>query len=195
MYTQASSSTTIAPLDFLSSPLITYIPPIRYDDRGRQIHYVESTVQRQERVAFIRKREWARRVSAWVEESQSVNDHYNQDVLYDSAMVRTTTSAQRESRHLSISSLQSTSGTKPKVTWDVLSIPESTNEYYDDNEPYIIYSSSSPSSPSSSSSVLSDEAASPSSSPTSSKFSSRRSPRPRRRHLSLSSINEEPEEV
>jgi len=174
MYTQASSSTTIAPLDFLSSPLITYIPPIRYDDRGRQIHYVESTVQRQERVAFIRKREWARRVSAWVEESQSVNDHYNQDVLYDSAM--------------------STSGTKPKVTWDVLSIPESTNEYYDDNEPYIIYSSSSPSSPSSSSSVLSDEAASPSSSPTSSKFSSRRSPRPRRRHLSLSSINEEPEE-
>jgi hypothetical protein len=175
MYTQASSSTSLAtaPLDFLSSRPITYIPPIRYDEKGRQIHYVESAVQRQERLAFIRKREWARRVSAWIQESQSVDEHYNKDVLYDSTM--------------------STSGTKSKVTWDVVSIPEAPEEYYDDNEPYIIYSSS-PSSPSSSTSALSDEGSSPTSSPTSSKLSQRRSPRPRRRHLSLSSINEEPEE-
>jgi len=169
MYTQASPSTS-APRHFIPSPLITYIPPIRYDDKGRQIHYVESAVQRQERVAFIRKREWARRVSSWIQESRSVNEHYYQDVLYDSAM--------------------STSGTNPKVAWNVLSIPESKEEYCDDNEPYIIYSSS-PSSPSSSSSILSDDGPSPSSGPTSSKHSSRR---PRRRHLSLSSINEEPEE-
>jgi hypothetical protein len=184
MYAHASSSTK-APLDFLSSPLITYIPPIRYDEKGRQIHYVESAVQRRERVAFIRKREWARRVSAWIEQSRSVDDLYNGEVLYDSALVSSSTS--RRGASSEVYCPQSTS--KSQVT----SIPESAEEYYDDNEPYIIYSAS-PSSPSSSTSALSDESASPSSSPTSSRFSPRRSPRPRRRHLSLSSINEEPEE-
>ncbi|KIM90020.1 hypothetical protein PILCRDRAFT_812823 [Piloderma croceum F 1598] len=169
MYPASSSSS--APFNFVSSPLVTYIPPIRYDEKGRQIDYIESAAQRQERIAFIKKREWARRVSSWIQQSRSVDEHYHRDVLYDSAM----------------------STSKPKVTWDTISIPESPEEYYDDNEPYIIYSSS-PSSPSSSTSTLSDENASPLSSPTSSKFPQRRSPRPRRRHLSLSSINEEPEE-
>ena len=188
MYTQASSSSTV-PLGFASSLPITYIPPIRYDENGRQIHYVESVLQRQERVAFIKKREWARRVSAWIQESRSVDEHYNRDVLYDSAMVNTSYS--QRGVDFDTSCPQSTS--KPKVTWDTLSIPELPEESYDDNEPYIIYSSS-PSSPSSSTSALSDECASLSSSPTSSKIPQRRSPRPRRRHLSLSSINEEPEE-
>ena len=186
MYPGSSSSS--APLHFLPSP-VTYIPPIQYDQMGRQIHYLESAVQRQERIAFIKKREWARRVSTWIQESRSVDEHYYRDVLYDSAMVNYSTLGRGADFNKPCP--QSTS--KPKVTWDTISIPESPEEYYDDNEPYIIYSSS-PSSPSSSTSALSDESASPSPSPTSSKFPQRRSPRPRRRHLSLSSINEEPEE-
>jgi hypothetical protein len=81
------SSATFPALDY-TSPSMAPISPIRYDDKGRQVDYVESALQRQERVAFIRKREWARRMSAWIQQSQFVNEHYNRDVLYDSAMVR-----------------------------------------------------------------------------------------------------------
>jgi len=163
MYAQASSS----PLHFLSSPLLTSIPPVRYDDKGRQAHFVESPIQRRERLAFIKRREWAQRVSTWIEESQFVNDSYKQDVLYDSAI----------------------SMSQQKALWDVPDFQAT------DNEPYIIYSSSSnssPSSPSSSTSALSDDS-SPSMSPRVSK-SSRRISHSRHRHRSLSSINEEPEE-
>jgi len=164
---------------FLSPPFMTaMITPVQYDEKGRQIKYVESAFQRQERVAFLKKRAWARRVSTWIKQSQLGDDrHSERVVLYDSAL--------------------STSGHRPKVAWNnTISIPESPEEYIDENEPYIIYSSSSSSSgsPSSSTSALSDEATSPATRHHASRKSSpRRSPR-LRRHLSLSSINEEPEE-
>jgi len=175
MYSQNSLSTSGLPgvsPNLLSSPLMSYTPSIRHDEKGRQIQYVETEVQRRERMEFIRKREWARRVSAWIQESQSGDDYYHQDLLYDSAMSAFTTYS--------------------TVTTDGPSIP-SSEDYYDDHDGYIIYSSS-PSSPSSSTSTLTEESISPSSSPTSCKPWPRRSPRPTRRHPSLSSINEEPEE-
>lgn len=36
------------------STIITFIPPSRFDERGRQMQFVESDVQRQERLAFIK---------------------------------------------------------------------------------------------------------------------------------------------
>lgn len=173
--------------DFLSgAPYITSIPPIQYDAKGRQIQYVETPLQRRERLAFLRKREWARRVSSWIEESgsENVDEHYGRDVLYDSAQ-----------------SISAAAARPPKVTWDVLSIPEASasdlSSYANDpeSEPYIIYSSS-PSSPSSSTSSLTlDRDGSESPSSPALKFPSSRT-RHRRRHSSLSSINEvqEPEE-
>lgn len=182
-----------APLEFLSSPYITSIPPIHYDSKGRQTQYVETSIQRHERVAFLRKREWARRVSAWIEHSESVSEDYRRDVLYDSAMVHRSVPNSKQDPHSDMSSVhsQSTQTARPKVTWDI-SVPE-----YDDNEPYIFYSSSSStSSPSSSSSGLGDELSSPSTSPTRQHLH----PYPmakthRRQRSSLSSINEEPEEI
>ncbi|EAU87602.1 hypothetical protein CC1G_09699 [Coprinopsis cinerea okayama7 len=41
---------------FLSTPVITYIPGSRYDERGRQLQFVESDVQRQQRLALLKGR-------------------------------------------------------------------------------------------------------------------------------------------
>jgi len=44
---------------------------LQYDHRGRLQPYVESTTQKRERVAFLKEREQERRVSEWLDESQS----------------------------------------------------------------------------------------------------------------------------
>ena len=163
------------------------------NSKDRQMQFVETPIQRHERIAFIRRREWARRVSAWIDNSNSVSDDYRRDVLYDSAMVHRSL-LQVHSWSILWHSSQNTQPTPPKSTsWDI-PLPK-----YDDDEPYIIYSSSgnsSTSSPSSSNSALSDDSSSPSTSPM------RPHPppypmakAPRRKRSSLSSINEEPEET
>ncbi|KIJ60907.1 hypothetical protein HYDPIDRAFT_31785 [Hydnomerulius pinastri MD-312] len=45
-----------------------------YDTRGRQKHFVESSAQRRERIEFLKRREWARRVAEWVRETSSRKD-------------------------------------------------------------------------------------------------------------------------
>lgn len=42
-----------------------------YDARGRQKTFVESLAQRRERIEFLKRREWARRVTEWVRETNS----------------------------------------------------------------------------------------------------------------------------
>ncbi|KAG8215317.1 hypothetical protein J3R82DRAFT_8908 [Butyriboletus roseoflavus] len=45
-----------------------------YDTRGRQKGFVESTVQRRERIEFLKQREWVRRVTQWVRETNAQKD-------------------------------------------------------------------------------------------------------------------------
>jgi len=176
--TQAPVSMCIssfATADFFAPPFLpTMTGPSQYGEKGRQIKFVGTAVQRRERVDFLKKRAWARRVSTWIQHNQPVVNErdYEHVVIYDSAL--------------------SMSGSRPKVAWDPISIPESREEDVIANEPYIIYSSSS-SSPTPSTSTLSDKGTSPIAITASSKPSSRRSPR-LRRPVSLSSINEDPEE-
>lgn len=54
------------PLDDNPSPL--------YDARGRQQGFAESTVQRRERIEFLKQREWVRRVTEWVRETNAQKD-------------------------------------------------------------------------------------------------------------------------
>ena len=62
---------------FPAAPVITALPPARYDAFGRQHPFVESELQRRERIAFLRKREWARRVSSWIQHTQGAEHAYN----------------------------------------------------------------------------------------------------------------------
>ena len=43
--------------------------PVAYDPRGRLQPYVESPAQRRARAEFLRKREFSRRIAAWLHES------------------------------------------------------------------------------------------------------------------------------
>ncbi|KAI0092318.1 hypothetical protein BDY19DRAFT_594436 [Irpex rosettiformis] len=42
---------------------------VQYDHRGRLQPYVETSEQRRARLEFLRKREFSRRISAWLEDS------------------------------------------------------------------------------------------------------------------------------
>jgi len=44
-----------------------------YDTRGRQRTYIESAMQRKERIEFLKQREWVRRVAEWVKETNAQN--------------------------------------------------------------------------------------------------------------------------
>ncbi|OCH90861.1 hypothetical protein OBBRIDRAFT_803684 [Obba rivulosa] len=48
--------------------------PVQYDERGRQKKFVESSAQRRERVEFLRRREWTRRIAEWINDSATVKD-------------------------------------------------------------------------------------------------------------------------
>ncbi|EMD35140.1 hypothetical protein CERSUDRAFT_116616 [Gelatoporia subvermispora B] len=48
------------------------LSPVQYDERGRQKKYTESSAQRRERVEFLRRREWTRRIADWINDSASV---------------------------------------------------------------------------------------------------------------------------
>lgn len=45
-----------------------------YDTHGRQKHFVESVIQRRERIEFLKQREWVRRVTEWVRETNAQKD-------------------------------------------------------------------------------------------------------------------------
>lgn len=57
----------------LTDPLPDNSPPV-YDARGRQKNFVESAVQRRERIQFLKQREWVRRVTEWVRETNAQKD-------------------------------------------------------------------------------------------------------------------------
>lgn len=67
----------LSPLDFLLPgyhPTLGFSQPVSHDqlqfnDKGRMMPFVETQAQRRERVAFLRKREKSRRVSAWIVEA------------------------------------------------------------------------------------------------------------------------------
>ncbi|KAG2151037.1 uncharacterized protein EDB93DRAFT_1249533 [Suillus bovinus] len=175
-----------------SHPVTTpvYSPP--YDVRGRQQHFIETAQQRKERIEFLKKREWARRVAEWIRATSA-----RQDVMsFGCSGSLAATSSMQDNSH------------GARLTSSASSISLSSSE--EEEEPYVIYSSS----PSSSMSSLSDDSSispvSPSHPsnnihPLSSTipFPSKRSHRRRRsstslmtprRRPSLSSIYEVPEE-
>ncbi|KAF9238675.1 hypothetical protein BU15DRAFT_75121 [Melanogaster broomeanus] len=109
-------------------------PPV-YDTRGRQRTFVESEAQRKERIEFLKRREWARRVTEWVRETNSQKN--------DTAFGR--------SRPFPLSPVQDSGllthmSSTPQAS--VVPFPQVEEE-----EPYIIYSSS----PTSSLSSLSED--------------------------------------
>lgn len=42
-----------------------------YDTHGRQRTFVENAIQRRERIEFLKQREWIRRVTEWVRETNA----------------------------------------------------------------------------------------------------------------------------
>ncbi len=70
-----SGSGVSSPFDsFLPSSAMVYNPwaeqSVQYDDRGRLQPFVETSEQRRARVEFMRRRDFTRRISAWLQESQ-----------------------------------------------------------------------------------------------------------------------------
>ncbi|KAG1732633.1 uncharacterized protein EDB91DRAFT_1151162 [Suillus paluster] len=118
-----------------SYPVTTpvYSPP--YDVRGRQQNFVESAQQRKERIEFLKKREWARRVAEWIRETSA-----RQDVMTFGC-----------SGSLAASSKMPENGDVARLTASASSLSLFSSE--EEEEPYVIYSSS----PSSSMSSLSDD--------------------------------------
>lgn len=53
-----------------------------YDARGRQKNFIESAVQRRERIQFLKQREWVRRVTEWVRETNAQKDSVRVPVPY-----------------------------------------------------------------------------------------------------------------
>jgi hypothetical protein len=70
-YNQPESS--VRPFSYFlplgNTPFLTPIEPTRYDEKGRQIQYKESELQRRERLAFLQRRQWVNRVTMWVNDS------------------------------------------------------------------------------------------------------------------------------
>ncbi|KAG1859059.1 hypothetical protein C8R48DRAFT_256807 [Suillus tomentosus] len=118
-----------------SYPVTTpvYSPP--YDVRGRQQHFIETVQQRKERIEFLKKREWARRVAEWIRATSA-----RQDVMNFGCSGR-----------LAASSPMPENGDVTRLTTSASSLSLSSSE--EEEEPYVIYSSS----PSSSMSSLSDD--------------------------------------
>ncbi|KAG2344650.1 hypothetical protein BDR05DRAFT_961566 [Suillus weaverae] len=118
-----------------SHPVTTpvYSPP--YDVRGRQQHFIETAEQRKERIEFLKKREWARRVAEWIRATSA-----RQDVMSFGC-----------SGSLAAASPMPENGDVTRLAASASSLSLSLSE--EEEEPYVIYSSS----PSSSMSSLSDD--------------------------------------
>ncbi|EIW76661.1 hypothetical protein CONPUDRAFT_168482 [Coniophora puteana RWD-64-598 SS2] len=119
------SAQELAGYDFLLSTAASPIHAPSLDIRGRQTQYVESTAQRRERIEFLKKREWARRVAEWIRETSA-----QQDVMAfgcSGTLARSRSNSLEDLRCITPS---------PKLAPPV----------HADEEPYVIYSSSSPSS-------------------------------------------------
>ncbi|KAF8841864.1 hypothetical protein BDN67DRAFT_966579 [Paxillus ammoniavirescens] len=106
-----------------------------YDARGRQKTFVESLAQRRERIEFLKRREWARRVTEWVRETNS------QEAV-------TTFGRSRPFPPTPVQEPYLKSHVKSTPQASVIPFPQAEEE-----EPYIIYSSS----PTSSLSSLSED--------------------------------------
>ncbi|KAN0079928.1 hypothetical protein V8E55_009494 [Tylopilus felleus] len=103
-----------------------------YDAHGRQKTYIESAMQRRERIEFLKKREWVRRVTEWVRETSAQQNY--------PIFGRSTRS------YVPFSFRDAGIASQPSI----IPFPYAEEE---EEEPYIIYSSS----PNSSLSSLSEE--------------------------------------
>ncbi|KII90111.1 hypothetical protein PLICRDRAFT_29224 [Plicaturopsis crispa FD-325 SS-3] len=119
------------------------IKPSRFDAKGRQIQFVETPEQKCLRQQFVHRREWARRVSAWVSGREAEAEHLKHPI------------SPRPTSARDLSYMQNMSDPRAH---DALHIEHHFDESED--EPYIFYTSS-PSSSASSPSL----APSPSTSP------------------------------
>ncbi|KAF8999774.1 hypothetical protein BDQ17DRAFT_1328045 [Cyathus striatus] len=55
---------------FYGVPIVTSLPTVRYDERGRLMKYNETEMQRREREAFVYKKQLQQKISAWVDSQQ-----------------------------------------------------------------------------------------------------------------------------
>ncbi|KAF6749619.1 hypothetical protein DFP72DRAFT_852470 [Ephemerocybe angulata] len=116
------------------SPIITFIPSSRFDDKGRQMQFVESDIQRQERLAFL-KISKATKQAGWASLSEPSSGRTSP------------TSSIRSMRSASSSSSSLSSSPTNSPFSDVLDIPNTCPE------PFLFYSSPLPSSGSASPSM------------------------------------------
>lgn len=119
-----------------------------YDVHGRQKTFVESAIQRRERIEFLKQREWIRRVTEWVRETNA--QKYSVRLphpFHRSPLYRRVASQPIFGRSFPPFSSQD-AGVAPQPS--IIPFPCAEEE---EEEPYIIYSSS----PSSSLSSLSEE--------------------------------------
>lgn len=116
-------------------PIITFIPESRFDERGRQLHFVESDVQRQERLAFLKVTRKSK--------GESSKDPWSSFSDYSSS-----SGSGRSSPTSSIYSTRSSESSSPTHSpYSESRVLDITNAY---PEPYLFYSSGplpSPSSP------------------------------------------------
>ncbi len=56
--------------DYLHSSLILFSQSPTYDNKGRQLPFNESPIQRRERLAFVKSLQWQRNVATWMQDQQ-----------------------------------------------------------------------------------------------------------------------------
>ena len=182
--------------------------PALYDDKGRQKRFVEDVEQRRQRVEFLRRKEWTRRIAAWIDQSgrgaraAAAAAAANQVRTHARTVVTLTSPSVPALTHTSCPQ----NPTSTTFSWEDLLAAHEPEHAEDDAEPYVIYTASprSPSSSSSSSSLCS--LVDPPSPATPVAFPTSRSPgsaapglnklrwTPHSRHSSLTSISEEEDE-
>lgn len=64
--------------DYLHSSLILFSHSPAYDDKGRQLPFDESSVQRRERLAFVKSLQWQSNVATWMQNQQSSQSPHSQ---------------------------------------------------------------------------------------------------------------------
>ena len=120
-----------------------------YDTLGRQKTFIESAMQRRERIEFLKQREWIRRVTEWVRETNAQKDSVRTLSRLADFILLILSSQPIFGRSIrSYSPFSQDTPIAPQAS--VIPFPCAEEE---EEEPYIIYSSS----PSSSLSSLSEE--------------------------------------
>lgn len=162
----------------MNYPIITFIPESRFDERGRQLQFVESDVQRQERLAFLKASRKTKGESKDLWSSSSDYSSYpgsgrsspTSSVRACSFMTSSKTSLDSLNPFFQIRSSRSSSSESGSPTHSPYSesrVLDITNSY---PEPYLFYSSGPLPSPSSLSFYGSGSASSTSQYPTNTVF-------------------------